>query len=86
MAYSLMVPFLLATERERLTSYLSCRLVTRGDFGDEVADPPADVPALSDSAGESAEKALTIKDLLAAHRQRKVAMIVIHGWILGYSF
>ncbi len=40
-------------------------------LGDEVADPPADVPALSDSAGESAEKALTIRDLLAAHRQKE---------------
>ena len=40
-------------------------------LGDEVAEPPADVPALSDSAGESAEKALTIKDLLAAHRQKE---------------
>ena len=40
-------------------------------LGDEVADPPADVPALSDSAGESAEKALTIKNLLAAHRQKE---------------
>jgi len=40
-------------------------------LGDEVADPPADVPALSDSVGESAEKALTIKDLLAAHRQKE---------------
>lgn len=38
-------------------------------LGDEVAPPPADVPALTDSAGESAEKALTIKDLLARHRQ-----------------
>ena len=38
-------------------------------LGDEVAPPPAEVPALSDSAGESAEKALTIKDLLAKHRQ-----------------
>jgi len=40
-------------------------------LGDDVADPPADVPALSDSAGESAEKALTIKDLLAKHRQKE---------------
>ena len=40
-------------------------------LGDDVADPPADVPALSDSAGESAEKALTIKDLLARHRQKE---------------
>ena len=38
-------------------------------LGDEVPDPPAEVPALSDSAGESAEKALTIKDLLAKHRE-----------------
>ena len=38
-------------------------------LGDEVKDPPAEVPALSDSAGDSAEKALTIKDLLAKHRQ-----------------
>ncbi|MEM7231400.1 MAG: DUF1592 domain-containing protein [Planctomycetota bacterium] len=38
-------------------------------LGDEVPPPPAEVPALSDSAGESAEKALTIKDLLAKHRQ-----------------
>lgn len=37
-------------------------------LGDEVADPPAEVPALSDSAGESAEKALTIAELLAKHR------------------
>ena len=38
-------------------------------LGDEVKPPPAEVPALSDSAGESAETALTIKDLLAKHRQ-----------------
>jgi len=37
-------------------------------LGDEVAEPPAEVPALSDSAGESAEKALTIAGLLAKHR------------------
>jgi hypothetical protein len=37
-------------------------------LGDAVADPPAEVPALSDSAGESAEKALTIAELLARHR------------------
>ena len=30
--------------------------------------PPAEVPALTDSAGDSAEQALTIKDLLAKHR------------------
>ncbi len=39
-------------------------------LGDEVKPPPADVPALTDTAGESAEKALSIKDLLAAHRQK----------------
>ena len=38
-------------------------------IGDEVPAPPAEVPALSDSAGESAEQALTIKDLLAKHRE-----------------
>lgn len=37
-------------------------------LGDEVAEPPAEVPALSDSAGESAEKAVTIAELLAKHR------------------
>ena len=40
-------------------------------LGDEVPPPPADVPALSDSAGDSAEKALTIKNLLAKHRQKQ---------------
>jgi hypothetical protein len=40
-------------------------------LGDDVTDPPADVPALSDTAGESAEKALTIKGLLAKHRQKE---------------
>jgi hypothetical protein len=37
-------------------------------LGDEVKAPPAEVPALSDTAGDSAESALTIKDLLARHR------------------
>jgi hypothetical protein len=40
-------------------------------LGDEVPAPPADVPALSDSAGESAERALSIKDLLARHRKKE---------------
>ena len=40
-------------------------------LGDHVKPPPADVPALSDSVGDSAEKALTIKDLLAKHRQKE---------------
>ena len=40
-------------------------------LGDKVKDPPADVPALSDSAGESAEKATRIKDLLRLHRQKE---------------
>ena len=38
-------------------------------LGDEVKPPPAEVPALSDSAGESADHALSIKELLAKHRQ-----------------
>ena len=39
-------------------------------LGDEVKDPPADVPALEDSAGESGETASNIKDLLRQHRQK----------------
>lgn len=38
-------------------------------LGDEVKPPPAEVPALADSAGDSADKAVTIKDLLAKHRE-----------------
>lgn len=38
-------------------------------LGEDVPSPPAEVPALADPAGESAEKAVTIKDLLARHRQ-----------------
>ena len=37
-------------------------------LGDKVKPPPAEVPALVDSAGESAEKAVTIKNVLAKHR------------------
>lgn len=37
-------------------------------LGDEVAPPPAEVPALSDTAGEGLENATTIKDMLALHR------------------
>jgi hypothetical protein len=37
-------------------------------LGDTVAPPPAEVPALSDSAGESLEKAVSIAQLLAKHR------------------
>ena len=37
-------------------------------LGDDVKAPPAEVPALSDSAGDAAEQAVTIKDLLARHR------------------
>jgi hypothetical protein len=40
-------------------------------LGDDVPPPPADVPALSDSAGASAEKALSIKELLVKHRQKE---------------
>lgn len=38
-------------------------------LGEHVPEPPAEVPALSDSAGDSGEKALTITQLLAKHRQ-----------------
>jgi hypothetical protein len=37
-------------------------------LGDDVKPPPAEVPALSDSAGDAADQAVTIKDLLARHR------------------
>ncbi|MCA9245552.1 MAG: DUF1592 domain-containing protein [Planctomycetales bacterium] len=37
-------------------------------LGDPVPLPPSDVPALTDTAGESLEKALSIADLLAKHR------------------
>lgn len=37
-------------------------------LGDEVAPPPAEVPALSDTAGEEVANATTIKDLLRVHR------------------
>ena len=40
-------------------------------LGDEVREPPANVPALVDSAGASAEEAPTIKDLLAKHREEE---------------
>lgn len=40
-------------------------------LGDKVKDPPADVPALSDSAGETAEHATRIKDLLRLHRKKE---------------
>jgi len=38
-------------------------------LGEYVAPPPAEVPALADTAGDSAEKALSIKDALALHRK-----------------
>ncbi len=40
-------------------------------LGEEVRPPPAEVPALTDSAGEAAEKSITIKDLLRKHRQQE---------------
>lgn len=40
-------------------------------LGDDVPEPPADVPALSDTAGESADTALTIGRLLELHRQKE---------------
>jgi hypothetical protein len=40
-------------------------------LGEEVRPPPAEVPALVDSAGEAAATAVTIKDLLKKHRQEQ---------------
>ncbi len=40
-------------------------------LGDEVSPPPAEVPALSDSAGAAAETAVSIKDLLRLHRKQE---------------
>jgi hypothetical protein len=40
-------------------------------FGDKVRPPPAEVPALVDTAGDDAENAATIKDLLALHRKKE---------------
>ena len=40
-------------------------------LGDEVKPPPAEVPALSDSVGDSAEEAVSIKNLLALHRNKE---------------
>lgn len=40
-------------------------------LGDKVKEPPAEVPALSDSAGDSADDAPSIKDLLALHRKQE---------------
>ena len=39
-------------------------------LGDEVRDPPAEVPALADSAGDAADEAVTIQALLRKHRQQ----------------
>jgi hypothetical protein len=40
-------------------------------LGDDVKPPPAEVPALVDSAGDDAANAVTIKDLLALHRKKE---------------
>ena len=40
-------------------------------LGDKVKPPPAEVPALSDSAGDSADEAVSIKNLLALHRKQE---------------
>ncbi|MFK7850632.1 MAG: DUF1592 domain-containing protein [Akkermansiaceae bacterium] len=40
-------------------------------LGDKVKPPPAEVPALSDTTGDSADNAVTIKDLLALHREQE---------------
>ncbi len=39
-------------------------------LGDKVKPPPAEVPALSDSVGDSADEAVSIKNLLALHRNK----------------
>ncbi|MGK0153149.1 MAG: mono/diheme cytochrome c family protein [Neolewinella sp.] len=40
-------------------------------LGDEVPEPPADVPALDESAIENATQAITLKDLLRLHRSKQ---------------
>ena len=40
-------------------------------LGDDVPPPPADVPALEESAGDDAATAVTLKDLLRAHRSKE---------------
>jgi hypothetical protein len=40
-------------------------------LGDEVPEPPADVPALDESAIENATQAITLKDLLRLHRTKQ---------------
>jgi hypothetical protein len=40
-------------------------------LGDAVPAPPAEVPALNESVGESAENALTIAELLQQHRKQE---------------
>lgn len=40
-------------------------------LGEEVKPPPAEVPALADTAGDAAAKAVTIKDHLRRHRKQE---------------
>jgi mono/diheme cytochrome c family protein len=40
-------------------------------LGDEVPDPPADVPALEESAGDEVADAVSLKDLLRLHREKE---------------
>jgi hypothetical protein len=40
-------------------------------LGDKVKSPPAEVPSLVDSAGDSAVEAVSIKDLLRIHRNKE---------------
>lgn len=40
-------------------------------LGEDVKPPPAEVPALSDSVGDAAANAITIKDLLHQHRKQE---------------
>ncbi len=44
-------------------------------LGEDVKPPPAEVPALADTAGEAAANAVTIKDLLRMHRKQETCNV-----------
>ena len=44
-------------------------------LGEDVKPPPAEVPALADTAGAAAEKAATIKDMLRQHRKEETCNV-----------
>jgi hypothetical protein len=44
-------------------------------LGEDVKPPPAEVPALADTVGATAEKAVTIKDLLRQHRKEETCNV-----------